>query len=278
MKMKTRLRAAGALIAIACAAGAANVTAAESQPLPKGVMAVVNDVPIPQSEFDSALKSTGQADTPELRARVMRELVVRQLIGQAADKANYGSRPEVQSIVTRVRTDAASDFYLRDTLRPQPVTDAQVKARYDAIVATAGQFDYRAEVIAVNDVTKANAALAKLKQGVAFDAVAKEFNTTANGGVAQWLSLKTPLAEGQTAGLPMPVAQAIAMTPVGATTGPIQIGNAFAIVKLDEKRKTVVPSFDQSKGVLRQQLAAQANDRALATLIDKLAAQATIRP
>ncbi|WP_241303084.1 peptidylprolyl isomerase [Burkholderia stabilis] len=278
MKMKTRLRAAGALIAIACAAGAANVTAAESQPLPKGVVAVVNDVPIPKSEFDVAIMATGQADTPELRARVMRELIVRQLIVQAADKANYGSRPEVLGIVARARADAASQIYLHDTLRPQPVTDAQVKARYDAIVATAGQFDYRAEVVAVNDVTKANAALAKLKQGTAFDAVAKEFNTTANGGVAQWVSLKTPLAEGQTGGLPMPVAQAIAMTPIGATTGPIQIGNAYAIVKLDEKRKTVVPSFDQAKGVLRQQLEAQAGDRAMAALVDKLAAQATIRP
>ncbi|HIC7210257.1 peptidylprolyl isomerase [Burkholderia stabilis] len=274
--MKTRLRAAGALIAIACAAGATSAIAADSQPLPKGVAIVVNGTPIAQSDFDSAVKATGQPDTPELRARVKRELVMRQLISQAADKAHYGSRPEVQGIVARVRADAATDLYLRDTLRPQPVTDAQVKARYDAIVAIAGQFDYRAEVIAVGDAAKANDALAKLKQGVAFDAVAKEYNTTLNGGVAQWVSLKTPLAEGQTGGLPMPIAQAIAMTPIGATTGPIQLGDAFAIVRLDEKRKTVVPSFDQAKGVLRQQLDAQANDRALAALVDKLAAEAKI--
>ncbi|WP_407971748.1 peptidylprolyl isomerase [Burkholderia pyrrocinia] len=274
--MKTRLRAAGALIAIACAVGATSAIAADTQPLPKGVAVVVNNVPIAQSDFDAAVKATGQPDSPALRAQVKRELVIKQLLGQAADKANYGSRPEVQGIVARVRADAATDLYLRDTLRPQPVTDAQVKARYDAIVANAGQFEYRAEVIAVNDATKANAALAKLKQGVAFDAVAKEFNTTANGGVAQWVSLKTPLAEGRTGGLPMPVAQAIAMAPVGATTGPIQIGNAYAIVKLDEKRKPVVPSFDQAKAVLRQQLEAQSGERALAQLVDKLAAQATI--
>lgn len=277
MKMKTRLRAAGALIAIACAAGATSAAAADAQPLPQGVVAVVNNVPIAQSTFDGAIKASGQPDTPELRKRVMRELVIRQLLSQAADKGNYGSRPEVLGLAASVRADAATDLYLRDTLRPQPVTDAQVKARYDAVVASAGQFEYRAEVIAVADAVKANDALAKLKQGAAFDDVAKEFNTTANGGVAQWVDLKTPLAEGRTGGLPMPVAQAIAMTPVGATTGPIQIGNAYAIVRLDEKRKTVVPSFDQAKGVLRQQLEAQAGDRAMAALVDKLAAQATIR-
>ena len=275
--MKTRLRAAGALIAIACAAAATNAVAGDPQPLPKGVAIVVNNTPVAQSDFDAAVKATGQPDSPQLRAQVKRELIIKQLLAQAADKANYGSRPEVQGIVARVRGDATTDLYLRDTLRPQPVTDAQVKARFDAIVANAGQFEYRAEVIAVKGAEKANAVLAKLKQGVAFDAVAQEFNTTANGGVAQWVSLKTPLVEGQTAGVPLPVAQAIAAAQVGATTGPVRIGDVYAVVKLEEKRKPVVPSFEQTKGVLRQQLEAQAGERALAQLVDKLAAQATIQ-
>ncbi|CAG9244280.1 Peptidylprolyl isomerase [Burkholderia diffusa] len=274
--MKTRLRAAGALIAIACAIGATNAVA-DTQPLPKGVAAVVNNTPIAQSDFDAAVKATGQPDSPALRAQVKRELIIKQLLAQAADQANYGSRPEVQRIVARVRTDAATDLYLRDTLRPQPVTDAQVKASYDAIVASAGQFDYHPQIIAVGDAAKANAALAQLKQGVAFGDVAKAFNTTPNGGIAPWFTLKTPLVEGQTGGLPMPLAQAIASMEAGATVGPIQVGNAFAIVKLDEKRKTVVPSFEQAKTVLRQQLDAQAGERALAQLVDRLAKQATIQ-
>ncbi|KVT76634.1 peptidylprolyl isomerase [Burkholderia territorii] len=273
--MKTRLRAMSAIIVLACAAGATHAIAAET-PLPAGVVAVVNGVPIPQSQFDTALKATGQPDTPALRAQVKRDLIVRQLLAQAAEKANYGSRPEVLGAVKRVREDAATDLYVRDALRAQPITDAQLKARYDAIVASAGQFEYRAEVIAVDDAAKANAALAQLKQGTAFADVAKAFNTTTNGGVAQWVSLKTPLAQGNTAGLPLPLAQTIASMQAGATTGPIQVGNAYVIVKLDEKRKTVVPSFDQAKGVLRQQLDAQASERALGALVDKLASEAKI--
>ncbi|KVK92795.1 peptidylprolyl isomerase [Burkholderia territorii] len=273
--MKTRLRAMSAIIVLACAAGATHAIAAET-PLPAGVVAVVNGVPIAQSQFDTALKATGQPDTPALRAQVKRDLIVRQLLAQAAEKANYGSRPEVLGAVKRVREDAATDLYVRDALRAQPITDAQLKARYDAIVASAGQFEYRAEVIAVDDAAKANAALAQLKQGTAFADVAQAFNTTPNGGVAQWVSLKTPLAQGNTAGLPLPLAQTIASMQAGATTGPIQVGNAYVIVKLDEKRKTVVPSFDQAKGVLRRQLDAQATERALGALVDKLASQAKI--
>lgn len=276
--MKTRIQAIPAVIALVCATGMTGAVAAEAgaAPLPKGIVAVVNNAPIVQSDVDTIVKASGQPDTPALRDAVKRDLIVRQLIEQAADKANYGSRPEVQGIVSRARASAAADLYLRDALGAQRVTDAQVKARYDYIVANAAQFEYRAEVVAVADAAKANAVAAELKQGAAFDAVAKKYNTTANAGVAEWSELKTPLAEGHTAGLPMPLAQAMTSLKPGAVSGPVQIGNAYAFVKLADKRPVVVPSFDKAKPVLRQQLEQQAQQSAMAALVDKLAAQATI--
>ncbi|WP_175957488.1 peptidyl-prolyl cis-trans isomerase [Burkholderia sp. BCC0405] len=277
--MKTRIQAIPAVIALVCATGMTSVVAAEAgaAPLPSGVVAVVNNTPIVQSDVDAIVKASGQADTPALRDAVKRDLIVRQLVEQAADKANYGSRPEVQGIVSRARANAAAELYLRDALGAQRVTDAQVKARYDYIVANAAQFEYRAEVLAVADPAKANAAAAELKQGAAFGTVAKKYNTTANGGVAEWSELKTPLAEGRTGGLPMPLAQAMTSLKPGAVSGPIRIGNAYAFVKLDDKRPVVVPSFDKAKGVLRQQLEQQARQSAMTALVDKLAAQATIQ-
>lgn len=277
--MKTRIQAIPAVIALVCATGMTSVVAAEAgtATLPKGVVAVVNNMPIAQSDVDAIVSASGQADTPALRDAVKRDLIVRQLVEQAADKANYGSRPEVQGIVSRARANAAADLYLRDALGAQRVTDAQVKAHYDYIVANAAQFEYRAEVVAVADPAKANAAAAELKQGAAFDTVAKKYNTTANGGVAEWSELKTPLAEGRTGGLPMPLAQAMTSLKPGAVSGPIRIGNAYEFVKLDDKRPVVVPSFDKAKGVLRQQLEQQARQSAMTALVDKLAAQATIQ-
>ncbi|MDR6499026.1 hypothetical protein J2785_002171 [Burkholderia ambifaria] len=275
-----RISVASLLIALACVGGMATAHAAGQSAetaLPPGVEAVVNNVLIPRADIDAAVRASGQPDTPALRAQVKQSLIVRQLVEQAADKADYGSRPEVNKIVTRARTVAAADLYLRDMVHPQPATDAQVKARYDRIVADAAPFEYRAQVIAVADAEKADAAAADLKKGIPFDAVAKMYNTTLNGGVEQWVGLRTPVTEGQTAGLPVPLAQAITSLQPGTVSAPIRVGNAFAIVKLDEKRPNVVPRFDAVRETLRQQLEAQAQQSALAALVEKLASQATIR-
>ncbi|MBK0610060.1 hypothetical protein, partial [Klebsiella pneumoniae] len=90
-------------------------------------------------------------------------LIIQKLIEQAAEKANYGVRPEVNKVVMRARTIASTDLYLHEMARPQPVTDAQVKARYDQIVASAAPFQYRAEVIAVRSPAEANEIVAELK-------------------------------------------------------------------------------------------------------------------
>lgn len=277
---KHQISIVSTLIALACACGAPIARAAGTKtetPLPPGVEAVVNDTPIARSDVDSMIEASGQAVTPALRAQAKRELIARQLLEQAAEKADYGTRPEVNRVVTRARTVAATDLFVRDNVHPQAVTDAEVKARYDHIVANAAQFEYRAEVIAVADPAQMNTVIAALKQGTAFDTLAKQYNTTPNGGVAQWVELRTPVAEGNTGGLPTPIAEAITSLQPGAVAGPIRIGNALAIVKLDEKRPTTVPTFDAAKKVLRQQLEVEAQQRAMAALVDKLAAQATIQ-
>ncbi|MBP0607574.1 MULTISPECIES: peptidylprolyl isomerase [Burkholderia] len=277
---KHHLSIVSTLIALACAGGMPAARAAGPKPdsaLPPGVEAVVNNVPIPRIDVDDAIRTSGQPDTPELRAQVRQNLIIQKLVEQAADKANYGSRPEVNKVVMRARTIASSDLYLHEMARPQPVTDAQVKARYDQIVASAAPFQYRAEVIAVGSPAQANEVIAELKKGTAFDALAKKYNTTPNGGIAEWVDLHTPVAEGNTGGVPVPVAQTITSLKPGAVAAPIRIGNAFAFVKLDQKRATVVPTFDAAKHVLRQQLEAQADQRAMAALVEKLTEQATIQ-
>jgi peptidyl-prolyl cis-trans isomerase C len=268
------------LIALACACGAPIARAAGTKtetPLPPTVEAVVNNVPIPRVDVDEMVKASGQPDSAALREHIKSDLIVQQLVEQAADKANYGSRPEAVKAAMRARTVAASALFLRDQARPQPVTDAQVKTRYDQIIANAGQFEYRAQVVAVADAATAAAAMAELKKGVPFEAMAKQYNTAPNAGVAQWAELRTPIVEGKTGGMDVPLAQAITSMKPGTVTGPFAVGKAYAIVKLDEKRPTVAPSFDAAKPVLRQQLEAQAQQRAMAALVEKLAAQATIQ-
>ncbi|WP_069705906.1 hypothetical protein [Burkholderia seminalis] len=58
---------------------------------------------------------------------------------------------------------------------------------------------------------------------------------------------------------------------------PIRRGDAFAIVKFDEKCPMVVPTFDAAKKVVCQRLGARAPQHVITALIDELAAQTMIK-
>ena len=118
---KHRISIVSTLIALACAGGMPAACAAGPKPdaaLPPGVEAVVNNVPIPRIDVDSAIKASGLPDTPALRAQVKQNLIIQQLVEQAADKADYGGRPGVNKVVMRARTMAAADLYLHEMARP----------------------------------------------------------------------------------------------------------------------------------------------------------------
>jgi peptidyl-prolyl cis-trans isomerase C len=94
----------------------------------------------------------------------------------------------------------------------------------------------------------------------------------AAGGEMSWISFKLPLEEGKTQGLPLPVAQAVAQLPVGAVT-PAAIpviqgsGTLYVVAKLDAKRPTVVPGFNQARDTIRQQLQPLAVEKASAQFV-----------
>ncbi|MBN3727035.1 peptidylprolyl isomerase [Burkholderia sp. Ac-20379] len=276
--MNTRSLASLALVCAAAAASlpTASAATAPAASLPSDVAAMVNHVPIPKHRLDEAVKATGQADTPVLRERLKRRMVVGLLVEQAAERGGYDMRPEVLAVAAHARAQAAVSLYLREHARPERVTAEQVKASYRELVANTGQFEYRPLVIAVSDAAQMQAAQAELSAGADFFAVAQKYNTVANGGVTTPMWLKTPLVEGHTDGLPLVLAQQIVSMDSGAVSAPIALDNAYAIVRLDDKQPAVMPSFEQAAPVLRRQLEAKAQKRASIALIEQLASQATI--
>ncbi|MDR6412598.1 peptidylprolyl isomerase [Paraburkholderia terricola] len=263
--------------------------AAGASGLPQGVVARVNGVDIPATQLESAVRTTvsssGQPDTPQLRQAIKGQLIARELFRQNAEKAHYDAKPEVQQAMNAAKVNAETQLYLKDSIRPEPVTDAQVKARYDQIVASLGREEYKPRVIAVPDEATATTVLAKLKSGTSFDSLARQYSVApgrAAGGELPWVSFKSPLTEGNTQGLPLAVAQAITRLPAGGVTPAAiatgEAGNAMrVIVKVDAKRPTQVPSFDQAKDTIRQQLQALALEKAAAQFTGELMKHATIQ-
>jgi parvulin-like peptidyl-prolyl isomerase len=240
-------------------AHAADVSASS---LPTGAVAVVNGVTVPQKQLDDAVRmvtaKTGQPDTPQLRQMLRSGLVAREVLRQSAEKAHYDQKPEVQQAPAAAKVGTEIQLYLKDSIHPEPVTDAQVKARYDDIVSSLGKDEFKPRIITVGDEVTAKQVLDKAKAGGAFEALAKEYSiapSKASGGEMPWLSFPVPVTEGRTQGLPAVLAKTISQLPVGGMTPqPVQVGNVWTIVKLDAKRPTQVPPFDPAKDAMRKQL------------------------
>ncbi|MBK3786652.1 peptidyl-prolyl cis-trans isomerase [Paraburkholderia aspalathi] len=263
----------------------ASLATAAGNALPAGTIAIVNGAAIPQSQLDDAVRVAvqvaHQVDTPQLRQALKQQLIVRELFRQGAEKAHYDTKPEVQQAMQAATVNAATQLYLKDNVHPEPVTDAQVKARYDAIVASLGKEEYKPRVITVADDATAKTVLKTLKSGSAFDALARQYSVAPNkavGGELPWVSFKAPLTEGNTQGLPLAVAQAITQLPAGGVTPTaIAVGNERVIVKLDAKRPVQVPAFDQAKDTIRQQLQTLALEQASAKFTGGLLKGAVIQ-
>jgi peptidyl-prolyl cis-trans isomerase C len=268
-------------LGLAAHADAQSASAPAASTLPAGTAAIVNGVSIPTSQVDAVLRASKQPDSAQVRQIIKGELISREVFRQNAEKAHYDAKPEVQQAVNTAKIAAETQLYLQDNIHPEPVTDAQVKARYDQIVASLGKEEYKPRLIVVSDDTTAATVISKLKQGSAFDALARQYSVApskAAGGELAWMSFKTPVTEGQTQGLPLAVAQAITQLPAGAVTPvPIPLGNARVIVKLDQKRPTQVPSFEQAQPIIRQQLQALAMEKASAAFIGPMIKAASIQ-
>lgn len=263
------------------AAKAADAVDAASGPLPANAAARVNDVVIPQADVDAAVRASNTPDTPALRTAVKNQLIARELFRQAAEKQHYERNPKVIAFVEQAKTTAMMQAYLQDNVKPAPVTDADVKARFDAIVATLGENEWKPSVIAVKDAETAGKVLDALKKGGDFAQLAKQYSqgpAAQHGGALDWISFKTPITAGNTQNWPQPLAEALVKLPQGGVvSAPVQVGDAYWIVRADQKRATQVPSFDQTKDTLRKQLEQVAVQKATAEVVLQLVKGARIQ-
>jgi len=270
--------------ALACLSTAALLAALAAAPArsAEGPVATVNGVPITQAAFQQALaRAIGQggADTPELRAAVKSQLIARELFAQEARKRNLADDPLVVAAVAEARTNAMVTLYLNQAIRPQPVTEADVRAQYERIRATLGPEEYKLRIIVAPDRAKAEEALAAARLGRPFAQLAQQYSiapSARRGGELDWVSFKSPAKEGETSGLPLVVAQAVERMRQGDVSGPLAFDKQWLVVRLEEKRPTVIPTFEQARPALQNMLAARALERATTELVRTLVSGAKI--
>lgn len=241
----------------------------------------VNGTTIPESRFEALLKTAlaaGNPDTPELRAALRTQLLTQETLRQAALKKGYDKHPAVLA----TRDDAMIRQYLAGEARPEPIAEQAVRARYDAIVASLGEKEFKASLIAVTAADAAREILAAVGKGADFAEQARRRSilpSAATGGALDWVSYPLPAQEGRTQGLPLPIATALATLPVGGISAdPIVIDGRYYLLRLDEARPTRVPNYAEAAPALRQALEGQARERAAAALTARLLKEARLSP
>ena len=161
-----------------------------------------------------------------------------------------------------MRQELLSNLVIGDFLKANPIPDDQLRKAYDAEKASAGDKEVRLRVIAVDTEDEAKQIIASLKKGANFEKTAaeksKDAGSKGKGGDLDWRPI---------GGYPPALADAVRKLKKGQLVDqPIQVGGAWAVVKLEDERPLKVPSFDEVKQVLMQRAQQQAVGRYLADL------------
>jgi peptidyl-prolyl cis-trans isomerase C len=256
-------------------AGAAPATA--DKPL-----ATVNGVAIPQKLYEHAVKQAiaqGNPDTPQLREAVKAQLIARELFVQEAAKQKLDKDPQVLAAAEEAKRNAMLQKYLQGQIQVKQVTEEDVKAHYEKAKAALGAKEFQLRVIMLNSEQRAREVRDQAVKGKDFAELARQWSlapSATRGGELGWVSFKTPAKDGETQGLPLPIAQAVEKLQKGKVTEPVAVQNTWWLVRLEDVRATKAPTFDQAKPNIYRMLQAKELERATGELFARLSKSATI--
>lgn len=143
------------------------------------------------------------------------------------------------------------------------VTEEALQAAYDAAVAGMEPTqEYNASHILVETEEKAAGLVEDLEGGADFAELAREHSTGPtgpNGGNLDWFEA------GQ---MVQPFAEAVQTMEVGAISEPVQTQFGWHVVKLNDTREKPVPTLDEMRGELAEQLQQQAVEAEIERLVE----------
>jgi len=236
--------------------------------------ATVNGTAIAQKSVDQfvqALISQGANDTPELREQAKQELINREILTQAAEKAGLPKREEVSAALAQARQAVLVRALMAEHLKNNPVSDAAIEAEYNKIKAAQGDVqEYQARHILVEDEKLALDLIKQLADKKAdFAALAKQHSkdsgSAERGGELGWAPANNYV---------QPFAAALQRLKKGElAAAPTQTQFGWHVIELQDARPVSFPALDQ----VRDQVAEMLRQQTLAAYQQALRDQATIK-
>jgi peptidyl-prolyl cis-trans isomerase C len=218
-------------------------------------IAIVNGKAVPTTRAE-ALKQqvarSGRPITPDVEAQIKEEVIAREIFMQEAQKRGLDATDEYKAQIELARQTILIRELFADYQKTNAVTDADVQAEYDKFVAANGGKEYRARHILVDTKEQAEAILASLKKGGKFEDIAKKQSkdpgSGANGGDLDWAAAGNYVKE---------FSDAMVALAKGQVSGPVQSQFGFHIIRLDDVREAQLPSLEDVKPQIAQQLQQQ---------------------
>ena len=250
--MRTKLLVAALLAApiLAWAQGAAKGAPAAGA---SETIAKVNGVAVPRARLELMVRQQqqrGAPDNEQTRAQIRDELVNREIVSQEAARLGLAKSPEVQTQLELARQEILVGAFLREYVRKNPVSDADIQKEYDRAKAQTGSKEYKARHILVDTEEQAKDLIAQLRKGAKFEDLAakntKDTGTKERGGDLDW---NVPSV------FDKQFSDAMVKLDKGKVTdAPVRTRFGYHVIQLDDVRDVKFPPLAEVKPRIQQQL------------------------
>ncbi len=237
----------------------------------KNVVASIGGEVITQKDLEERIKSypaqyAGAFQKKENKVRILNQMIDEKAVALAAKKQKIHKTEEYKKQLDQVQRQLLVTLFVRDYIEKKIiVTDAEVVQFYDK---NPRQFQAaeqrRARHILVKTEFDAKEILRRLKQGEAFEVLAKEKSidpSSANGGDLGWFSRGQLVPEFE---------QPVFSMRVGTVSSVIKTPFGYHVVRLDDMRMRQKLEFSMVKAQIKEALLSEKKRTLMMTQLSKL--------
>ncbi len=243
---------------------AAPALAQSQPPAPNDVVATVDGVAITETELAFAAEDLAQdlSNVPagERRAFLVSVLIDMKLMANAARELELNKTEIFARRQTYLTERALRRAYFASQIN-NAITEEKVRAAYDQFVASLEpKEELRARHILLATLEDAQVVKAEVDAGRPFEDLAREKSigpSGPNGGDLGYFTRGRMVKEFE---------DAVFALAVGQVSEPVQSQFGWHVIKLEERRQSVPPAFEQVAGELRQKMMLETFDRAIQEL------------
>jgi len=243
------------------------------------VLATVNGEKITEKAYEHYLQlrqpqHPPAADKEKEKRAVLDEMTDRILLTQHATRNKLDQDPEIYLLLKRVQENILVQAAIRKTLKDSPITEADLKKRFQEEAEKTHKTEYRVRHILVPTEADAARIIKQLQTGAGFAALARQKSVDAetgkNGGDLGWINQGMVLPE---------LFNAVIAARKGAVVAaPVKTDYGWHVLRVDDARPLQIPTFEQfmTDRTARGNLERRMQDERINALLTELKAKAKI--